>query len=157
MLPPYCPKEWDTNLEEFFLFFKYLSKICLAAFLPTPRLSASCLVVIHLSCFSIARVFSTFSLDRGESGRPGRVSFSSDVLPFEKARTILRLVHDSVTRHRTHFSGLDTFRGSFPRFKVKFNHDTLLHAETFDKRNKYMLTSTAIKQLMAPESRVCAR
>jgi len=83
------------NLEEIFLFFKSLPKIYLAAFLPSPRCSASNLVVIRLSCFTIARVFSTFSLNRAESGRSGLVSFSSDVLPFENARTIGRLVHDS--------------------------------------------------------------
>ena len=101
MLPPYCRKEWDTNLEEIF-FLKPLSKICLAAFLPTPRRSASSLVVIRLSCLAIARDFSKFSVDRAESGRPGRVSFSSDALPFENARTIERLVHDSVS-HDTFF------------------------------------------------------
>jgi len=61
----------------------------------------SSLVVIRLSCFTIARVFSTFSLDRAESGRPGRVSFSSDAPPFEKAQTVGRLVHDSVSQSVT--------------------------------------------------------
>ena len=63
-------------------------------------------------------------------------------------------MHDSVSHYRTHFSGLDTFRGIFPRFKVKFNHGTLLHVETFDKRNKHIFTSTVIKQLLALEIEV---
>jgi len=63
----------------------------------------------------------------------------------------------TVNNHPTHFSGLDTFRGSFPRNKVEFNHGTLLHVQTFDKRNKHTLTSTLTKQGLALESRVCAR
>jgi hypothetical protein len=49
-----------TNFEQIFLSCKSLSKICLAAFLPTPRRSPSSLIVIRLSCIRMVRVFSTF-------------------------------------------------------------------------------------------------
>jgi len=53
-------EECGTNLEQIFLSYKSLSKICLAAFFPTPRRSPSSLFVIRLSCITMARVFSTF-------------------------------------------------------------------------------------------------
>jgi hypothetical protein len=136
-------KEYDTNLEQIFLFGKSLSKICLADSLPTSGRSASSQVVIRIT---MARVFSAFSLDRAEAGRLGRGSSSSDPCLLEKARNIKRLVHDSDCHRRTYFLVLVHFRGSFPRFKVKFNHGTLLHVETFNTRNIHTLTPTAKKR-----------
>lgn len=54
----------------------------------------------------------------------------------ETVRSIGRL-HDSlITVHI--FQVTVHFSGCFPRFKVKFNHATLLHVDTFDTRNKHI-------------------
>jgi len=105
--------------------------------LPLPyrisRRSAISLVVIRLSCITMARVFSTFSLGRAETGRPGQGSSFSDSLPSWKCVNIGRFVHNSVSHHHTNiFQVLVHFRGSFPRFTVKFNHGMLIHFRTFD-------------------------
>jgi hypothetical protein len=116
-------KERSTDLERIFLFYKSVARIFLAASLPTPRQSASGLMVIYLSCITVARVFSTFSLDRAETSWPGRGSSSSDSLHSsdrpEHRKTCARLGH-----HRTHFSGLGTLPcQSYPIYsKIWWRH-----------------------------------
>jgi hypothetical protein len=53
-------KECCTNREEIFLVYKSLPKIFLAASVPTPRHSASSLVVIHVFCLTVAQVLPHF-------------------------------------------------------------------------------------------------
>jgi hypothetical protein len=91
----------------------------------------------------MARAFATFSLDRAETVRPGRESTSSNLL--ENAQNIGRLVHESVII--VHIFQISVhFRGSFPRFKVKFDHGTMVDVENFDTRGNNAITSMAIKQ-----------
>jgi hypothetical protein len=102
----------DPNLGQILFFCKSVPKICLASSLPPPRRSASSLVVSRLSCITMARAFSTFPLDRAETGRPGRGSSSSDYLRSWKRanrrKTCARLNH-----HRAHFTGLGTIPWQF--------------------------------------------
>ena len=90
-------KERGTNLEQILLFCKSVARIFVTSSLPTPRRSASGLMVICLSCITVARVFSRFSLDRAETSRPGRGSSSCDSLPSSKRakhrKTCARLGH----------------------------------------------------------------
>jgi len=46
-------KERGTNLEQIFLFYKSVARIFLAASLPTPRRSASVVMVICMSCITL--------------------------------------------------------------------------------------------------------
>jgi len=68
--PMLCPtgNESGTNLEEIFLFYKSLSKIFLVASLPTPMTFSEW----PNGYLPMARVFSTFSLDRAKADRLGR-------------------------------------------------------------------------------------
>ena len=120
-----------------------------------PRHSSRSLVVIHLSCITLAQAFSTFSMDWTESGQPGQGSSFSNFLPSWKCVNIGWLVHNSVII--THiFQVLLHFRGSFSRFTVKFNHSMLLHVKTSDTWNNHMLTLTATKwQLLMPQRWAC--
>jgi hypothetical protein len=63
-----------TNIEHIFLLCKYLSTICLAAFLRNLRnqyRSVKSLVNIGLTCITKTWVFSIFSLKRKKIDRPG--------------------------------------------------------------------------------------
>jgi hypothetical protein len=51
------------------------------ASLPIPRHSTSSLLVIRLSCITMAQVFSTFSMDQVETVQPGQGSSFSNSLP----------------------------------------------------------------------------
>jgi hypothetical protein len=105
-------------------------------------------VVIRLSCITMAQVFSTFSLDLAETGRP---AFLKTREPSED----LYMTQTVIAAHM--FQVLVHFSGSFPRLNVKFNHGTLLYVENFDTRNRHTLTSTAIKQLLVLQRRACFR
>jgi len=150
-------EECGTNLEQIFLSYKSLSKICLAAFLPTPRLSSSSLIVIRLSCITMARVFFPH-LNCNEQKFAGLNEDHPPTIPclLYQTRTIGILVHNSVFIVHI-FQVLGHLHGNFPRLKVTFDHGTLFHVETFDTWKKQTLNSTAIKwQLIKLQRRACA-
>jgi hypothetical protein len=101
-------KEWGKILAESCSFYKFLPRICLAASLPTPRLSARSLMLIRLSYLTFAWGLSIHSLNWTETLRPRRRSCSSYfLLPWKRANhwdTCARLRRSS----RTHFSGIGT-------------------------------------------------
>ena len=101
---------------------KSLSKICLAAFLRTPRRSRSNLVVIRLSCITMARLSSIFSLDWEETGRPRRGSILQRFSAFFKTREPSEGLCTTLSSPHKHFQGLVHHRGRFPRFEVKCNY-----------------------------------
>jgi len=111
----------STNFEQIF-FRKSLSKICLAACLPIPRRSTNSLVVIRLSCITMARLSSIFSLDWEETGRPGRGSIIQRVPAFFKTREPSEGWCTTLSSPHKLFQCLVHYRSRFPQFKVKSNY-----------------------------------
>lgn len=103
-------------------FCKSLSKICLPAFVPTPRRSTSSLVVIRLSFITMVRLSSIFSLDWEETGRPGRGSILQRFPAFFKTRETSEGLCTTRSLPYKIFQGLVHYRGHFPRFKAKSNY-----------------------------------
>ena len=114
-------KDCSTNFEQIF-FRKSLFKICPAAFLPTPGRSTSSLVVIRLSCITMARLSSIFSLDWEETGRTGRGSILQRFPAFFKTREPSEGSCTTQSSPYKLFQGLVHYRGRFPRFKLKSNY-----------------------------------